>query len=203
MIRLFWGDCAPLPDPLCVPQALKGVPLWRREDVLRPQSAKKRKLLLGAGMLFKRGLARCGADAERILKDESGKPRTEGVFFSLSHSGERACLAVFEEEVGCDLERVGKIPPKIFARLPASEREKILSGKTDTARAQAFFLVWTKMESFLKFSGRGIAALFGGADLFKEPPACAVQSFLVGEYALSVCSAREEQVKIEEMSLAF
>ncbi len=84
----------------------------------------------------------------KILKTTSGKPYVEGdpLFFSVSHSGGKAVVAVSERPVGVDLEIYsGKPHSHILSRFSPEEREKI---KTD----EDFFDAWTAKEAFFKMT---------------------------------------------------
>lgn len=206
MIRVIFTDTSCLPDPKEAPQLLSKVPSARRGDVLRPVCPETRKLLLGAGILLGKGLELCGADAEKIVVGKDGKPRTEGICFSLSHSAQRAVLAVSAREVGCDVEQIRKIPPAVWRRLSKAEQEEIFSCQMGERPECKFFLNWTKRESYLKYTGEGTPKLLQieirGGEIFRggKRADCFVKSLLLaGGYALSVCFEDAESLILEEI----
>ncbi len=83
-----------------------------------------------------------------------GKPKTPGVFWNLSHSGEYALLAVSDADVGADLERLRPAPMRTAGRVFAPEElDWLAAGEDGDAR---FFTLWTMKEALLKASGRGL-----------------------------------------------
>ncbi len=75
--------------------------------------------------------------------------------FNLSHSGEYLLLAVADVPVGADIEKITKIRPKTMEKYfsDAEQAHVMKEGKT------AFFEIWTKKESYVKYTGEGIKGL--------------------------------------------
>lgn len=98
----------------------------------------------------------------RFRLHPNGKPMLDNdssVEFNLSHSGERAVLAVTRgREVGIDIEQERPIDPCALARsfFAAGER-KALDAMAAADRLGAFFKVWTRKESFVKALGAGLS----------------------------------------------
>lgn len=88
-----------------------------------------------------------------ILRTENGKPYLEGdpLFFSLSHSGERAVIVFCDNPVGVDLEldRARNYSHVLF-RFSERERQEIFTRRD-------FYLHWTAREAFLKMKGWTLA----------------------------------------------
>ena len=83
-----------------------------------------------------------------------GKPEAPGVFFSLSHSGGCALLAMSDGDVGADLERLRPAPMRTAGRVFAPEElDWLAAGEDGDAR---FFTLWTLKEALLKAAGRGL-----------------------------------------------
>ena len=106
----------------------------------------------------------CEAAAVALRYGPNGKPelaQEDAVFrFNLSHSGERALIAVTRDrEVGVDIEALRPMPDaalmaerffsaaarSAFARLPPQERD------------EGFLRLWTRQEAYLKARGDGLA----------------------------------------------
>ncbi len=111
---------------------------------------------------------------------EAGKPFLDGgPWFSLSHSGDHALLAVSAgAPVGADLERVREG----LAEAPSAERYFSEPERTElqslegSQRVQRFFQLWTLKEAYLKATGEGVAgtrlgALPAGGWVSERPPA--------------------------------
>ena len=96
-----------------------------------------------------------GVRESEIKIDERGKPTApgSGVFFSVSHSGDYAVLALSGREVGTDIERIEA------ARLSVAERvftPEELSWMREDAQNR-FYILWTLKESVSKLDGRGLS----------------------------------------------
>ncbi|MBO4421908.1 MAG: 4'-phosphopantetheinyl transferase superfamily protein [Clostridia bacterium] len=106
------------------------------------------------------GIAEYGADPETVAlyKNEFGKEyiKDRQIFYNVAHTKELVCSAVSETEVGVDCETVydidyGPLSKRFFT--PA-EHEKIMSS---TDPLHEFFRIWTKKESYVKYTGEGFA----------------------------------------------
>lgn len=117
--------------------------LQRREDRLR---------CAAAWLLLRRFL---GGAAARIRRGLYGKPFLPGgPYFSLSHSGSRAVLALAPLPVGVDVERedAALYSPGLDA-LALHPEERPFFGLN---RRKNFFDIWTLKESYLKMRGMGL-----------------------------------------------
>lgn len=120
----------------------------RRAEKMPPDAA---ALCLAAGALVA-GVLHLHEDALRA--GAYGKPEAPSVWFSLSHSGGYALLAVSDSDVGADLERVRPAPERVAARVFTPEEQRWLADGADyDAR---FFTLWTLKESLLKACGHGL-----------------------------------------------
>jgi 4'-phosphopantetheinyl transferase len=100
----------------------------------------------------------------RFERDGSGRPLLAGggPAFSLSHSGDRALVAVRESgRIGVDVERlrdgidVDRFAARNFTAFERAQIEACGAGGP-AARRQAFFRVWTRKEAYVKALGRGL-----------------------------------------------
>ena len=108
-------------------------------------------LQCAAGLLLRYGL---DAPEENFRLGEFGKPSLEGSpHFSLSYCGRYAALAVAEENVGADVEKVER--PDILPRKVLTGEE--LAWLESHPAAADFCLLWTRLESALKGEGCGLA----------------------------------------------
>lgn len=100
-----------------------------------------------------------------FLLNEFGKPRLAdhpGVHFSLSHSQDRALLAVSEgPEIGVDLEMMRPVDHLDLARRYFHPDEISAIERHDDPR-QAFFRIWTLKEAVVKAIGLGLSLPLDG-----------------------------------------
>ena len=91
-----------------------------------------------------------GKDSFNIKRTENGKPYTEGVEFSLSHTDGLTVCAVSDSPVGVDCEKVRSV----------NSKEKIISRflneTVKTISDEEFFQKWTAFESRVKYYGEKI-----------------------------------------------
>lgn len=126
-----------------------------------------------------------------ILRTPEGKPYIEGdkIYFSLSHSGKKGVVAIYESPVGVDLEYIkNRDYPSVLSRFTAREREEITS-------REDFIRHWTAKEAFIKMRGCTLASAlrfteyFGGRIYFKgEKQSCEVTHYKLGKTGiLAIC----------------
>jgi 4'-phosphopantetheinyl transferase len=136
---------------------LEGVELLtdsRVERVHRLKARKDKVRCLVGGLLLR---SVCGVtDDGKLRYGAHGKPylKRDGVFFSLSHSGDYVILAVSGSENGADIE---KVKPRAFAAakrcFTAGELDWLRLNDTD----EAFFILWTAKEAVMKAAGMGFS----------------------------------------------
>lgn len=88
-----------------------------------------------------------------ISKTENGKPFIEGdpLFFSLSHSRDKAVIVICDKPVGVDLEAItGRNYRAVLSRFTEKERAEI-------AGAEDFLKHWTAREAYIKMLGSTLA----------------------------------------------
>lgn len=85
-------------------------------------------------------------DKVEIIREEGAKPRfdTESAHFNLSHSNGVMLVGISHLPIGVDIEKVRPIDFKKFKSIDAEDE-------------QGFFEKWTELESYLKFTGEGVA----------------------------------------------
>lgn len=135
-----------------------------------------------------------GMDAlPALLRAEGGKPyfgEHPERHFSLSHSGGLALCALSDAPVGVDLELVRPrregLPAYAF-RGKDYERYRALGGGWD-----AFYTLWTEMESIVKYTGEGLRA-YRRAQL---PEGCVLTGLSGDGWKGAVC-ARERAERVE------
>jgi phosphopantetheinyl transferase len=126
----------------------------RKTRVLAYRQAADRARSLVSGLLLRRF---CGVtDDGQLHYGENGKPalKDQSLCFNLSHSGNYVALAVAENEVGVDIEKVAPYHRAVPARcFQADEQEWLERQGTD----EAFYYLWTAKESVMKALGQGLS----------------------------------------------
>lgn len=159
------------------------LPPERQEKIARYRFDQDKLLSLTAGLLIRRAIGE-----SPIKLGEHGKPYAEnGVFFSVSHSGRIAAIAVDEAEIGLDVEHLAdegrlKIADRFYH--PA-ERAYVMAAE-DLLRA--FSEIWTRKEAYLKMTGEGIATDLTAFDTTASPLKEQLFTSVIDDYCLSICS---------------
>lgn len=110
----------------------------------------------------------------KIEKTPDGKPYyadRQGLFLSLSHSGEYAVCAISDVPIGVDIQKYQNTKRGVWKRISCpgekeafSERKKVpLSGKKDSLCEEEltdFFRFWTAKEACVKCTGAGLSKDF-------------------------------------------
>jgi len=121
-----------------------------------------------------------------VFRDEAGKPYVNrgGIFVSLSHSGDLCVCAVCGRPIGIDIELIKeKFPEKVARKYFNSFERCILETDGDITREARFYILWTRKESVLKCSGKGLSALSSASE-----DGYSIKSGVIFEkYAVSVC----------------
>lgn len=125
-----------------------------------------------------------------ICKSINGKPYIEGrkIHFNLTHSKGLTALAVGKKRVGFDTECLtGKARPAVLNKFTERERSEILSSAD-------FYRHWTAKESYIKFYGETLAALWRKVEFYQgkiylrsEETDAHILQFEMDNYVFSVC----------------
>lgn len=106
------------------------------------------------------GIAEFGADPEHltIIKNEYGKEyiKNKGIFYNVSHTGGLLCAAVSDSEVGVDCETIREVDHLALAKRYFTDAEYESVRKSDDPEDE-FFRIWTKKESYVKYTGEGFS----------------------------------------------
>ncbi|HEX2167986.1 MAG TPA: 4'-phosphopantetheinyl transferase superfamily protein [Longimicrobiales bacterium] len=104
-----------------------------------------------------------GVDAADVLlaREAGGRPFVEGaerLYFSLSHSGDVAVIAVADVRIGVDVERVRPIAraAEIAHRIMHPETVALLQSLPQAQFERAFLDAWTQREAHVKAVGGGL-----------------------------------------------
>lgn len=160
--RIYAADVTELKDEGLYHAAYQKVTSERRKKTDSFRLQKDRKLSLGAELLLMYGLERLGMNLKEMSYDygTNGKPYLTGgqdIYFNLSHSGEMVVCAISSHEIGCDVEKISDMNLEIAKRFFfTTEYEMIVNQKTEAARREMFFRLWTLKESFIKSIGIGV-----------------------------------------------
>ncbi len=104
----------------------------------------------------------------------NGKPYLVGsdLHFNFSHCLKRVICTVSDSEVGCDVQDIRAMNPKVVSRFFSPDEGMILSASNDSDGH--FTKLWVLKETILKYKGDGIS---GGLDCYNFPEYLMSDSF--------------------------
>ena len=152
---------AVLPDEGAFAAAYAALPEWRRRkcDAFRFKSDRCRSIAVW--MLLRQMLAGRGLDAALlpVTENEFGKPAFDpglGVYFSLSHAGERVMAVVSDRLVGCDVEKIAPFDEAVAREcLTDAELATVKRASPGLDRDREFIRLWVRKEAYVKAVGCG------------------------------------------------
>lgn len=162
-VHLWWIPLDPPPERLA---ALEGAlsPVERRHaDCLRSPSARRRwAAARGSLRTVLAGYAGMSPERLRIAHRPGGRPVADGVpgvHFGLSHSDDRALIAVGRTaELGVDVELIRPLAAleALAGRWLSAEDRAAIGRCAPCDRPRAFLGRWTRREALLKACGAGL-----------------------------------------------
>ncbi|MEM7083897.1 MAG: 4'-phosphopantetheinyl transferase superfamily protein [Pseudomonadota bacterium] len=109
--------------------------------------------------------AELDAAPESLVFDtaDNGKPHLRAhpsLKFNLSHSHEKALIAIGDRDVGCDIEYVKPIRDwaAVTRRFFSAHEQHELAKLPERDKLAAFYRVWTRKEAVIKATGQGLRA---------------------------------------------
>src|SRR5665648_388687 len=137
-----------------------------------------------------------------------GKPyllNAPSFHFNISHTRSALVAAVGDSPVGIDIEKINIADPDVAGKVfTADEYAYVFSN--NNMKDIRFNEVWTKKESYLKWTGEGWSPDSHKIDVLREPIASQIASMEVSGYVVSICSAimnnYPEIIQIREADLS-
>ena len=131
-----------------------------------------------------------------ICRDARGKPYSPdgAAFFSWSHGGAWVALSIGGEQNGVDVEgpRRRTVVSAIARRFFRPEERRALDEAAESERSRLFLYYWTMKESYLKYTGEGLAGGLESVDtaaLWRGDGPAAGRNFLLSDGAVvGVCA---------------
>lgn len=191
----------------------------RRRKIERLKAVQPARLSLGAGVLLRLAMERCGylEKTDAVSYGKYGKPflRNTDFYFSLSHSGAYAVCAYADFPIGADLQKIKQEIPRHTGKIFSEEERDFFSALDEKQKAEQFFRLWTRKESLLKWDGRGLHLpmqkisfvtenTFADSVFFEGKRLCFQDyDFLQPAYAFSVCSEKSFSAAPEKVTSVF
>lgn len=132
-------------------------------------------------------------DDYRLKISSLGKPFLDGgPYFSISHSGDYAALAVDDSEIGLDIEFIDK--KRNLKNIPYVSNEFYKDSSIEE-----MFLIWVKKESYVKLTGKGLSEL-SNVNLSNINKTFYNKADIYNNYVISVSSFKNiDKIEVKEL----
>lgn len=133
---------------------------WKNTREEKKEQSRSGYRLL-AEMIKKRYAYDLEKETDSVMRTETGKPYLRlhpELFFNISHSGEWIACVLGNVPVGIDIQYHREIKLEQTARkiCTPDEWKTFMQAGTEKGKKDFLFQIWTKKESYLKFTGDGI-----------------------------------------------
>ena len=157
-------------------------------------------LLVRAQIINKLGLNNQDIEFET---NKYGKPRLKGYtsfHFNVSHTRTAIAAAFSDKEIGVDIEKIIEPNFDIAKRFFTQNENNYIVSQDDSRRA--FYEIWTKKESYVKYTGFGLNKPLSSFDVVNKGIHAAINTYYFDNYLLSVCTepSTKEKPKILKCS---
>lgn len=217
MFNIMYADVSPLNNETIYAAAYDILPPFRQKKADSLRHRKDKNLSVGAWLVLKIALGKAGWDIDELEFDvqKGGKPyiinkeERDGIYFSLSHSGNIALAAVSDCLVGADIEESGSFNPDICRRFfKKAEQDAIFSLLDEERQGDMFFRIWTLKESYVKMTGKGISG-FSECEILPGKPTqtktnltgCCFNEYEALGCRIGVCSLSDEAPSFERANI--
>lgn len=207
MIKVYMTNITNCADPKECPEQADGLPIERRERILRYTKEESRRQGLASSLLLQHVLQLYGKSFQDIRYGQNKKPEVEGLHFNISHSHEIVVCAVSDLPVGCDVEKIGEMREKIVSHFFTSKEIMYLNQYEGIEKENEFYRLWTMKESYMKMTGEGMKLSLKRIEFILPEPVkvyrdgqisnCFIKEYEVSGYKLTVCGM--EQIFFDEV----
>ena len=172
---------------------------YRTAAALQPDELKKRlencgeddvKRTLAGRLLLERMIKRLyGKKRFEIKYNRNGKPLCDFCFFSISHSGDFAAVAVSDKPIGVDIQIPGGFKKREKYMLFSPAENEFVNAKDPENR---FYTLWTRKEAYIKAEGGTLSdaakiSLVCGGELKEKLGEYRFETEKTDSYYLAVC----------------
>lgn len=97
-------------------------------------------------------------DKVELEYNEWGKPKllNSKIHFNISHSGEWVAVGIATHSIGIDIQKIHEIDLSIANSFFSKIENEYIASLSKSDRIDAFFMIWTLKEAFIKAKGMGL-----------------------------------------------
>lgn len=123
-----------------------------------------------------------------FAKGEHGKPfftQDNGLHFSLSYTKDASVIALAEQPVGIDIEKIRPHRMRFTKKLGTPHELSMLRAAPDDL--VLFYTFWTRKEAWVKLTGSGLTVPLNFFDVWEGPAAARLSTVRKDGYCISFC----------------
>lgn len=157
----------------------------------------RKELILSLGKQFALRFGLATPDDVELKSGQKPYFDSKSIFLSISHSGSYWVCAISDSQIGMDIQIHKQCNWMQIARRFFNADEILWLNKKSI---DAFFLIWTAKESYVKFTGEGINDHFGDFTVVSDDKiTCCNGAYLEHksfspDYSLCICTAARAEV---------
>ena len=210
MINLYFMEIDDRADPSILQKLLPLISQEKQQRISSMHYEADKKLSVYAEVLVR--ARACSALSVRnqdiqIAVNAFGKPyicNAPSFHFNISHTRSAFAVAIGDVALGVDIEKMNKADPDVAGKVfTANEYAYVFSN--DDSKDIRFNEIWTKKESYIKWTGKGWSSDPLKIDVLSEPVVPQFAIIKIREYVVSICSATmnkyPEVIQIRESEL--
>ncbi len=212
-MKIYYFNITPLRNKKLFDTKMQDIDRIRVEKIEKFSKTGDKLRCMGAGLLLNY-IRHQYHIAGELLTDKFGKPYFSGsdIHFNLSHSGGYVIIAVSEEKIGIDIQRMKQDKHRIAEKnfLP-SECRYINEIEDEAVMQQRFCEIWTMKEAYLKNIGIGLRKPLNSFEISFEgrtPQIIGkkeyrfIQLKIDENYMVAICAGVEDkEFQIQEVTL--
>ena len=210
MISLYFMEIDDSADPSFLQKLLPLISPEKQQRISSMRYEADKKLSVYAETLVR--VRACSALSVRnqdiqMAVNAFGKPyicNAPSFHFNISHTRSALVAAIGDEPLGVDIEKMNKADPDVAGKVFTSAEYAYVFSDDDSKDIR-FNEIWTKKESYIKWTGEGWSSDPLKIDVLSEPSVPQFAIMKIGEYVVSICSATmnkyPEVIQIRESEL--
>lgn len=214
MIQGYILSVEELRQPGVLEEAWHRIDRSRQDKAERLKRQEDRIRSVGAGLLLQYALQNRNSQADRSIQVPSlshilqevekpleleyiygdrGKPylggKQQGIYFSLSHSGNYVLCAISDREAGGDIQQRKSMKwCRLANRFFAEEETRVLESLPAKEQESFFYRLWVRKEAYGKLTGKGLLDALR-KDVWDEDPLIEwAEYYDIPEYSAAICS---------------
>ena len=141
-------------------------------------------------------------DQLRFEYGKYGKPylKNAALQFSLSYTHRAYIIALSDDEIGADIERLRTAKPHVASRCFTDAENSYLYQNMELFD-QRFYELWTQKEAYLKYTGEGFYRSPKSVDVLSCPIRRSLYTLTVNDVVISLCGKNIQPVSVYKVPL--